>query len=391
TATRFTANLLQWQPADAAGGLIPGGTYTLAAAHLTDLNGNPATASATFTHLNTNDEMLLLAYQTPTDTQPEGDSAYGLTTLFQGRTWHAGLGAYYYRARWYLPKPGVFAERDPLAVVDSPALYQFVGHDPVGIRDPFGESIAIRLYTKHSRLKSATLDLVKLYVSAIFRAGFWWKSPSEVSVRAYPYSLEELGDYAPEHTPLPKLPRDYNQVGEFFTGPEYAALLRQARAHAATYGYHFRAYVEMNGNREPTTRDSAGESSHGYAIVYEKVVWGRIREAESASGIIRDEHYNAMLFSVIIAHEVGHQFGLSPQDQYSGISGLGVMATRETFVIHQAAVSSKLIQAEARARKRGVELTPEEKMELWLETFRFSEYDRRWIRLLSDQSYDERD
>jgi len=142
-ATRLTPNLLEWQPAGGVGGLVPGGTYTLSAVHLTDLASNAATASATFTHLNTTDQMLLLAYQAPTDTQPQAQAAYGLTTLFQGRTWHGDLGGYYYRARWYLPEAGVFAERDPIGPVDSVNLHQALGWDPQNVLDPTGRRIKI--------------------------------------------------------------------------------------------------------------------------------------------------------------------------------------------------------------------------------------------------------
>ena len=137
-ATRLTANLLEWQPAAGVGGLVPGGNYTINSVHLTDLNGNAATAGATFTHLTTTPDLLLLAYSAPTDSQPEAQSAYGLTTLFQGRTWHPDLGAYYYRARWYLPEAGVFAERDPVGYVQSPSLYAELWIDPLNAIDPQG-------------------------------------------------------------------------------------------------------------------------------------------------------------------------------------------------------------------------------------------------------------
>ena len=137
-ATRLSSRLLAWQPTGAAGGLVPGGSYTLAALHLADLAGNAATATATFTHLSTSDDLLLLAYQAPTDTQPEAASTYGLTTLFQGRTWHADLGMYDYRARWYLPEAGVFGERDPFGYAGSPNQYMVLGGDPLGAIDPMG-------------------------------------------------------------------------------------------------------------------------------------------------------------------------------------------------------------------------------------------------------------
>ncbi|NOZ79170.1 MAG: hypothetical protein GXP48_08345, partial [Acidobacteria bacterium] len=137
-ATRVTSKLLKWTPTDPTTYPI-GGTYTLSSLNLADLASNTIGATPTsFTHLSTSDQTLLLAYAAPTDTQREAQSAYGLTTLFQGRTWHADLGMYSYRNRWYLPETGVFGERDPLGPVDSVDLYQYVGYDPQNLRDPFG-------------------------------------------------------------------------------------------------------------------------------------------------------------------------------------------------------------------------------------------------------------
>ena len=137
TTTRITAQLFHWTPADATTYPI-GGTFTLTVTHLTDLTGSPATAATTFTHLTTTPDLLLLAYAAPTDTQPETVSTYGLTTLFQGRSWHGDLGMYYYRARWYLPAAGVFGERDPMDPSQGVNLYSYLNSNPVGILDPMG-------------------------------------------------------------------------------------------------------------------------------------------------------------------------------------------------------------------------------------------------------------
>jgi len=136
-ATRVTANLLEWHPTGDTT-LIPGATYTITLANLTDLAGNAASAGVTFTHLTTTNQMLRLAYQAPTDSQPREQSDYGLTTLFQGRTWHADLGMYYYRARWYLPEAGVFGERDPVGYAQTPNLYGYMDEDPANLLDPMG-------------------------------------------------------------------------------------------------------------------------------------------------------------------------------------------------------------------------------------------------------------
>ncbi len=107
---------------------------------LTDLNANAITSTpTTFTHLNTTGQLLLLAYTAPTDTHPEAASAYGLTTLFQGRTWHGDLGGYYYRARWYLPEMGGFGERNPIDPSQSVNSYNFLNVDPPNFEDPQGK------------------------------------------------------------------------------------------------------------------------------------------------------------------------------------------------------------------------------------------------------------
>jgi RHS repeat-associated protein len=79
-------------------------------------------------------------YSPPRDSQPQPRSSYGLTTLFQGRTWHEELGLYHYRARWYLPEAGVFAERDPEGYRQSPSLYQFLDYSTVNAVDPYGKA-----------------------------------------------------------------------------------------------------------------------------------------------------------------------------------------------------------------------------------------------------------
>jgi RHS repeat-associated protein len=45
---------------------------------------------------------------------------------------------YSYRARWYLPEAGVFAERDPVGHVESPSLYAAFRVDPPNLLDPLG-------------------------------------------------------------------------------------------------------------------------------------------------------------------------------------------------------------------------------------------------------------
>jgi len=45
---------------------------------------------------------------------------------------------YSYRARWYLPEAGVFAERDPVGPDQGANLYSYLDQDPANARDPLG-------------------------------------------------------------------------------------------------------------------------------------------------------------------------------------------------------------------------------------------------------------
>ena len=45
---------------------------------------------------------------------------------------------YSYRARWYLPEAGVFAERDPVGYSEIQGLYLALGANTPGRLDPFG-------------------------------------------------------------------------------------------------------------------------------------------------------------------------------------------------------------------------------------------------------------
>jgi RHS repeat-associated protein len=137
--TRLSPQLFRWQPAEASQWLV-GAEYTLSAVHLQDLSGKAATApSLSFTHMAASSQVAYLVYQAPGDSQPQARSSYGLTTLFQGRSWHEELGLYHYRARWYSPELGDFLQRDPLGYLDSPNLYQFLNRNPVNFLDPLGE------------------------------------------------------------------------------------------------------------------------------------------------------------------------------------------------------------------------------------------------------------
>jgi RHS repeat-associated protein len=124
TTTRMSATLLKWMPGDPSTWHTYS-DYQLTAVNLEDFTGRPmATGDLPlgFTHLvPEGDTSTLVAYQAPTDTHPASASAFGIKNLFQGREWHADLGLYYYRARWYDPTAG-FLERDPVGYEVSPNL-----------------------------------------------------------------------------------------------------------------------------------------------------------------------------------------------------------------------------------------------------------------------------
>jgi RHS repeat-associated protein len=152
TVTRLSGTLLKWQPTNADTWIL-GGDYTLTGLDLSDLAPSPKAISdphpITFTHLAESPTSSLIAYAAPTDSapSPSNTSAYGLTTLFQGRTWHPALGLYHYRARWYDPQISNFIERDPVGYLASPNPYGAFSSDPQNFVDPRGRwSIDFHFY-----------------------------------------------------------------------------------------------------------------------------------------------------------------------------------------------------------------------------------------------------
>ncbi|MFZ1318160.1 MAG: RHS repeat-associated core domain-containing protein [Candidatus Nitrotoga sp.] len=57
---------------------------------------------------------------------------------YTGQQYIAGLGLYYYKARWYSPTMGRFLETDPIGYGDGVNWYAYVGNGPVNRRDPTG-------------------------------------------------------------------------------------------------------------------------------------------------------------------------------------------------------------------------------------------------------------
>jgi RHS repeat-associated protein len=141
SVTRISPWQLAWRPSESSAWLL-GGEYRVSIAGLVELGPEQKPMSTnllpvTFTHLASGSERIIVA-SPPPETPPRASSAFGNTTLFQGRLWVPELGLYYYRARWYDPMLGDFLERDPLGPVDSPNLYQALGRNPINITDPQG-------------------------------------------------------------------------------------------------------------------------------------------------------------------------------------------------------------------------------------------------------------
>jgi RHS repeat-associated protein len=88
--------------------------------------------------------------QTGSIIQRQRYDAYGATEVtqenagfanrvgFQGRNEIAGFGIQNFRNRFYDPSVGRFLSRDPLGLVDGPAVYAFCGGEPVNRTDPMG-------------------------------------------------------------------------------------------------------------------------------------------------------------------------------------------------------------------------------------------------------------
>ncbi len=142
STSRISSQLLKWTPTRAADWLI-GGEYQVTAARLTDLSSTATAVSTTplpisFTHLASELPEALLTYSEPSATRSLAESRYGLTSLFQGRTWHTDLGLHYLRARWSISSAGSFLSRDPLGYVSSQSPFAVFRWNSPNHGDPSG-------------------------------------------------------------------------------------------------------------------------------------------------------------------------------------------------------------------------------------------------------------
>jgi len=63
---------------------------------------------------------------------------------FTGREWDPEVQLYYYRARYYDPKPGRLASQDPIGFAGGDLnLYRYVEDNPVNLTDPTGKFVGI--------------------------------------------------------------------------------------------------------------------------------------------------------------------------------------------------------------------------------------------------------
>jgi RHS repeat-associated protein len=133
-----------------AGSQIPDVTRTYVNGGVDQVLWSVDGASANFWLNDVNGSVYGITDQTGSIIQRQRYDAYGATEVtqenagfanrvgFQGRNEIAGFGIQNFRNRFYDPAVGRFLSRDPLGLVDGPAVYGFCGGDPVNRTDPMG-------------------------------------------------------------------------------------------------------------------------------------------------------------------------------------------------------------------------------------------------------------
>ena len=123
---RLGPQLFKWT-ADEGAPWYPQQAYEITQLSVQDLAAAPNAVVAVpggFTHVATYPDQTLVAFSKPDHSQPIAQSRFGLTSLFQGRSWHEELGLYYFRARWYEARVSSFLERDPLEGISGQNWYE---------------------------------------------------------------------------------------------------------------------------------------------------------------------------------------------------------------------------------------------------------------------------
>ncbi|HYH47079.1 MAG TPA: polymorphic toxin-type HINT domain-containing protein, partial [Thermoanaerobaculia bacterium] len=85
----------------------------------------------------------------------------GQTALFQGLWTDPVTGVSYARARWYDARNAAWLSEDPMADVDSPNLYAFVGWQPTMATDPLGLCSMWEIATNESKCRDYFVEGLK--------------------------------------------------------------------------------------------------------------------------------------------------------------------------------------------------------------------------------------
>jgi RHS repeat-associated protein len=105
---------------------------------------------------------------------------------YSTKEWDERSGLYYFGARYYSPEIGRWTQRDPAGTVDGLNVYAYVGGDPVGFIDPWGQQT--------SSDEAPLLEFTKcaLYAGILMEAFIW---PS--------YGIQDMLRHRRFETPIP--------------------------------------------------------------------------------------------------------------------------------------------------------------------------------------------